>query len=129
MRRAIEEGVLLNYVTLIEVSHYLRRLQKEEFHRIMEAIQNLSTITLVGLNDEIAHFAIDLMPNYASKRLGGRDCVILATMKLHGASRILTPDHSFREAKKSASIRLHSSIVSKTTEPLNLASPRESCSF
>ncbi len=99
MREAIEEGILLNNVSLIEVAHYLRRLQKEEFHKIMEMIQNVSTLTLTDLNEEITHLATNLIPDYASKGLGGRDCVIIVTMKLRGANRILTHDQSFRKVE------------------------------
>jgi predicted nucleic acid-binding protein len=62
-------------------------------------MENLSTLRLIDLDDEITHLGIELIPAYASKGLGGRDCVIIATMRLNGTSRILTHDDSFKNAE------------------------------
>ena len=85
----------MSYTTLIEVANYLRKLPAEEFQRDMDLIENLSTLTLVDLNDEIARQALELLPGYSAKGLGGRDCVIIATMKSRGVKEILTHDRAF----------------------------------
>ena len=96
MRSAIKEGVAANHVTLVEVAHYLRMLPKQEFVGLMETIRRLTTLTVFNLDDRIADSALKMMPEHASKGLGGRDCVILATMKSSGIERIATHDGAFR---------------------------------
>jgi predicted nucleic acid-binding protein len=97
MRKAVSGGILMSYSTLVEIAHYLRKLPKGEFLRSVETIQNLSTLTLVDLNDEITQDALELLASYSSKGLGGRDCVILATMRSFGTREILTHDRAFAE--------------------------------
>ncbi len=95
MRRAVSRGVVLNYATLIEVAHYLRRLPGERFSDIMADMQNLSTLTLTDLDHETTHLALELLVRYSSKGLGGRDCVIIATMRIHGVKDLVTHDRAF----------------------------------
>lgn len=99
IRRAILNGAVINYVTLMEVAHYLRRLPKEEFTRRMKLIQDLSSLSVVDLDDHITRLALDMLPDHAAKGLGGRDCVILATMQASGVKSIATHDHAFRNIK------------------------------
>lgn len=89
-------GITINRVTLIEVAHYLRRLHKQEFTRLMQRIQNLSSLTLVDLDDEVTSLALTMLPDYSRKGLGARDCVVIATMKLLGIADIATHDVAFR---------------------------------
>jgi len=96
MRRAISNGIVINYVTLIEVAHYLRRLPKEEFTRRMKLIQDLSSLIMVDLDDHVTRLALDMLPEHAAKGLGGRDCVILATMQNSRVKGIVTHDFAFR---------------------------------
>ena len=95
MRKMVNDEILMSYVTLVEIGHYLRTLRQEEFAPKMEMILNLSTLTLVALDDAIARSALELLPRHSSKGLGGRDCVILATMKARGLKEILTHDAAF----------------------------------
>jgi predicted nucleic acid-binding protein len=95
MRSAIREGVAMNYVTLLEVAHYLRSLPKQEFVELTGTILNLSTLTLFALDGRVADMALEMVPEHASEGLGGRDCAILATMKLSGIKRIATHDRAF----------------------------------
>ena len=95
MRKAVSNGIIMSYTTLIEVAHYLRRLPEAEFQRNLATIQNLSTLTLVDLDDEITRETLELLPRYSEKGLGGRDCVIIATMNNHGVRDILTHDRAF----------------------------------
>src|ERR1022692_1744813 len=82
MRGAIREGIAMSYVTLLEVSHYLRSLPTQEFVELTGAILDLSTLTLFDLDGRIADLALEMVPESAGEGLGGRDCAILATMKL-----------------------------------------------
>jgi predicted nucleic acid-binding protein len=95
MRKAITEGVAASYVTLFEVAHYLRMLPRREFVERMEQIRSLSTITLFELDGRLADSALRMVPEYASVGLGGRDCIILATMKASGINRIATHNQAF----------------------------------
>jgi len=99
MDEAIESGVMTSYVTLLEVAHYLRTLPKSEFLRLMELIRSLSTLMLNELDAQIATVALELLPDYAQKGLGGRDCIILATMQLSGVKIIATHDKAFKGIK------------------------------
>lgn len=96
MRHAILNGIIINYITLIEVAHYLRRLPKEEFTRRIKLMQNLSSLNMVDLDDHVTQLALDMLPEHAAKGLGGRDCVILATMQASGVRSIATHDLAFR---------------------------------
>ena len=95
MRRMIDDGILMNYVTLVEIGNYLRMLPRNEFSEKIETILNLSTLSFVDLDDTITRSAMDLLSRYSAKGLGGRDCIILATMKLHGLKELLTHDRAF----------------------------------
>lgn len=95
MRSAIREGIAMNYVTLLEVAHYLRSLPKQEFAELTSAILNLSTLSLIDLDGRVADLALGTMPQHAGEGLGGRDCAILATMKLSGVKKIATHDRAF----------------------------------
>lgn len=37
-----------------------------------------------------------LLPDHSDKDLGGRDCVVIATMKIHGIRKVLAHDRSFQ---------------------------------
>ena len=99
MKGAIQEGVAINRVTLLEVAHYLRMLQKQMFIQQMAAIQNLASLTVFDLDARISNLAIEMLPEQAPKGLGGRDCVILATMKVTGVESIATHDRAFNSAQ------------------------------
>lgn len=99
MTKGISEGIGISRVTLMEVAHYLRLLPKPKFAEQIDAIKNLATLTLVDLDAHISTSALDMLPEQASKGLGGRDCVILATMKATGIERIATHDRAFKSVK------------------------------
>lgn len=99
MRESIREGILMNVVTLIEVAHYFGHLPREDFLDRMTAIQNLDTLTLVNLDEEISRLAFEQLTEYAKIGIGGRDSVILATMKATAVKRIATHDSVFKRVK------------------------------
>jgi predicted nucleic acid-binding protein len=85
----------MNYVTLLEVAHHMRNLPVNEFFEMLGKMQNLSTLTLRDLDSETARLGLELLPEYAAKGLGGRDCIIVATMQLTNTKKILTHDGAF----------------------------------
>jgi predicted nucleic acid-binding protein len=95
MRSAIREGIAMNYVTLLEVAHYLRSLPKGEFVELTGAILNLSTLALFDLDGRVADLALAMVPEHTGEGLGGRDFAILATMRLSGVKKIATHDRAF----------------------------------
>ena|SRR5579872_1820250 len=96
MRNAIQSGLMTSYVSILEVGHFLRKLPRLEFQEYMGLIQGLSTLRILELDKETASLALDLLPNLAIKGLGGRDCIIVATMKLVGIREIATHDQAFK---------------------------------
>lgn len=97
MRTIIHEGIVLNVVTLMEVAHYLRHLPKENFRRKLDAIQNLATLTFINLDLNLAELAFEQLIKYAKIGIGGRDSIILATMKATGTKRIASHDEVFKK--------------------------------
>ena len=95
MRKAVTGEIVMNYVTLAEVGHYLRMLPRDEFSEKIESILNLSTLSFVDLDDAIARSAMGLLPRYSARGLGSRDCIIIATMRRRGLREILTHDRAF----------------------------------
>jgi len=107
MRAAVKEGIILNVASFIEVAHYFRTLGEPEFSSRMDEVRNLRTLTLVELDLTTADQALRFLAQYEKVGIGGRDAVILATMKLHGVKRILTHDRDLRKVKE---IRVADSI-------------------
>ncbi len=99
MRSVIREGIVINYVTLMEVAHYLRHLTRPEFSDRMDMIKHLSTLTLVDLDGFIADLAMRLLVEHAAEGIGERDGIILATMQANNVKRILTHDKAFKRLK------------------------------
>ncbi len=99
MRSAISEGIVINYVTLMEIAHYLRYLAEIEFRDRMDMIKHLSTLSLIALDASLADLGLQLLAKYASEGIGGRDSIILATMQANNVRRILTHDYAFKKVK------------------------------
>ena len=95
MRNAIREGVVVNTVTLMEVAHYLKSLSARILNEKMKMITSLSNLTLVDFTSNILMSSINFLSTYAQNGLGGRDCVILATMKTTDSNELLTHDRAF----------------------------------
>ena len=96
MRASIDEGIVLNLVTLMEVAHYFRSLPKDSFRKKLRIIQNLVTLTLVDLDRDLAETAFEQFIEYARIGIGGRDSVILATMRVTATRKITTHDEVFK---------------------------------
>ncbi len=96
MREAVLRGAAMNYVTLLEVAHYLRRLPRDDLIQTVNRIGSLSTLTMVELDHQISKACLDLLPDKSPLGLGARDCVVIATMKLLGIRKIATHDQAFR---------------------------------
>ena len=99
IRRALSTGVVMNYVTLLEIAHHIRSLAKNELSEMLGKIQNLSTLSMRDLDSETTGVGLELLSQYAIKGLGGRDCIILATMQLTNTKKILTHDVAFNHVR------------------------------
>lgn len=99
MRSAINEGIMINYVTLMEIAHYLRNLDQAEFRDRMDTIQQLGTLMLVDLDARTTNTALEFLTKYAPLGIGGRDSIILATMQVTNVKKILTHDDAFKSVK------------------------------
>ena len=97
MQNAIREGVVVNTVTLMEVAHYLRSLPTRILNEKIKMITSLSTLTLVDFTSSILLSSINFLSTYSQSGLGGRDCVILATMKAMNSRELLTHDRAFKK--------------------------------
>jgi predicted nucleic acid-binding protein len=91
------EGIVLNVVTLMEVAHYFRHLPKENFRRKLDTIKDLATLKLISLDLDLAELAFEQLVKYAKIGIGGRDSIILATMKATGTKRIASHDKIFKK--------------------------------
>lgn len=99
MRQAMQEGVIINVVTLMEVAHYFRNLAAEEFHEKLDTIQSLTTLKIVDLDADLAKSAINWLAKYGRIGVGSRDSIIIATMESLGIMRIATHDKVFTKIK------------------------------
>jgi len=99
MRSAIREGIVINYVTLMEIAHYLRHLRETEFKDRVDTIKHFSRLSFVDLDAAIVDLALALLVEHASEGIGGRDSIILATMKRNNVKRILTHDDAFKRVR------------------------------
>jgi len=100
LNSSLKEGIILNVASFIEVAHYFRALGEPEFSSRMDELRNLRTLTLAELDMTTADQALRFLARYGKIGIGGRDAVILATMKLHGIKRILTHDRDFGKVKE-----------------------------
>lgn len=100
MRDAVNEGIILNTLTLIEVAHYFRRLPRKEFFEKVDTIQNLATLRIISLDENLVLLAFEQLARYAKIGLGGRDSAIIATMKIAGVKRIASHDEVFKKIKE-----------------------------
>ena len=99
MQSAIREGVVVSTVTLMEVAHYFKGLSTDVLDEKMKTITSLSTLTLVDFTSSILQTSINFLSVYSQSGLGGRDCVILATMRTIGSKVLLTHDRAFKRVK------------------------------
>ena len=97
MQSAIKGNVVLSTVTLMEISHYLRNLPVNVLEENIKMITSLSTLTLVDFTYDILQSSIGFLSKYSISGLGGRDCVILATMKAAGSKILLSHDKAFKK--------------------------------
>ena len=81
----------------MEVAHYLRSLPTRILNEKIKMITSLSTLTLVDFTSSILLSSINFLSTYSQSGLGGRDCVILATMKAMNSRELLTHDRAFKK--------------------------------
>lgn len=99
MQNAIQEGVVVSTVTLMEVAHYFRSLPAKVLNEKMKTIFSLSTLNLIDFTSNLLESSINFLSVYSRFGLGSRDCVIVATMKAVGSTVLLTHDRAFKKVK------------------------------
>ena len=99
MQSAVENGVVVSTVTLMEIAHYFRNLTPKILNEKMKTILNLSTMTIIDFTSNIFQSSISYLSTYPHSGLGSRDCVIIATMKEAGVNVLLTHDKAFKIVK------------------------------
>jgi len=98
-RRILQTDELVaNTVTVMEVAHYLsKRLDGAELRTRMNAMLDLIGMEVTGFDEALLSESIEILSEYAaSSNLGGRDAVILATMKACGVDRLVTQDKTLK---------------------------------
>jgi len=90
----LSDELILNTVTVVEVSHYLaKRLTGTELKRRMSALTRLVETNIISFDDVLLRGTIDLLAQHAAQTgLGGRDATILATMEAYDVDCIVTQD-------------------------------------
>lgn len=100
VRREIREGtVLLNRVVQMEVAHHLVRslgpaAGKEKLDAFLRAPFQVDDI-----DGGLVASAVDILQRHAPVGIGGRDATLLATMKRHGADRLMTHDRALKRVE------------------------------
>ena len=92
----VKKDIVASTVTLIEVAHYFRSLPTKEFEMRMGLLLGLETLAVADFGVDVMGLCLSYLSKYSQKGLGGRDCVILATMEIVGSDVLLTHDKSFK---------------------------------
>jgi len=92
------EKLFLNTVIQMEVVHYLVRQLPEDQH--VEAFLNLDDVVVGSLEPKDVATASELMRNHEETGVGGRDCILLASMRKRGVRRLWTHDTDLKKLAK-----------------------------
>jgi predicted nucleic acid-binding protein len=92
------EEILTSTVIWMEVAHYLFKvssLPKAKLSHRIKKLMRLSTMKIVDFDADTLNEAIDVLGEKFRHRIGGRDAVILATMKKNNTTKLMTHDKGF----------------------------------
>ena len=92
----VKNEIVASMVTLMEEAHYFRSLPTKEFERRMGLLLGLETLAVADFSVDVMGLSLSYLSKYSQKGLGGRDCVILATMEIAVSDHLLTHDESFK---------------------------------
>ncbi len=92
------EEILTSTIIWMEVAHYLFKvssLPRDGLSQRMKKLLKLSSMRVADFDADILSMALDTLEDKYRHRIGGRDAMILATMKKNGVSRLMTHDKGF----------------------------------
>jgi len=96
VRKALQEGALINTVVAMEVAHFLVKnlgpvLGKEKFDIFMGF-----PFVVDELDLELVRAAVDDLCKYSHLGIGGRDATLLASMRRKRVDRVMTHDEALK---------------------------------
>ncbi len=92
------DEILTSTVIWMEVAHYLFKvssLPRGELSKALKKLLMLATMKVVDFDVATLGAAIETIEENYRKRIGGRDAVLLATMRKYDVSRLMTHDKGF----------------------------------
>lgn len=92
------EYILTSTVVWMEVAHYLFKvssLSRAELSYRLKKLLKLSTMKVTDFDVATLNIAIDVIEEKYRHKIGGRDAVMLATMKKNGVDKLMTHDRRF----------------------------------
>jgi predicted nucleic acid-binding protein len=107
------EEVVCSTIVIMEIAHYLvRHFEEKAAKRKIEIFTSLRNLRIVAFDNNLTAESLENLLTYGySEGLGGRDSTIMAAMKVHGISRIMTHDKVFK--------RLSSKMPLDVIDPIN----------
>ena len=92
------EEILTSTIIWMEVANYLFKVSsmpRSELAQKIKKLLRLSTMKIADFDIDTLNSGIDILEEKYRHRIGGRDAAILATMKKHGVSKLMTHDKGF----------------------------------
>lgn len=90
-----DELIILSTIIPLEVSHNLYavpKVNKDDIENLILKWITQENITMVGIDQHNMLIALELLKSNRSRGIGGRDCLILASMLTHDVETLVTND-------------------------------------
>lgn len=91
----VKEQIMLSAIVPLEVSHNLYavpKLDKKSTESLILKWISQENITFVSIDNQLMLLALELLKSNRDKGVGGRDCLILASMLVKDVETIVTHD-------------------------------------
>lgn len=91
----IQEEISLSVIIPMEVAHRLyriKKLSKSNLDRLLLKWITKENINIMSADNQILLISLELMKKYQDEGIGGRDCLILATMYANEIDTLITHD-------------------------------------
>jgi predicted nucleic acid-binding protein len=95
LEEALEGGVAINTVVVMEVAHYLIKNLGSEGKKKMDVFLSYP-MKIVDFNQSLARKSIEHLARHSQTGIGGRDATILASMEELGIEKLMTHDRAFK---------------------------------
>ena len=89
------ENIVLNAIVPMEIAHNLFRVKNLSTNKIITNITNLislNNVTIHEINREVIIASLEILKKIGNAGIGGRDSLILATMRMKNIKKIATHD-------------------------------------